>query len=55
MGDKDIREADECRLWKKLQTLKEQAQLPEEIPVLRVFDVLARMDGTGKYSQALQR
>ena len=45
--------ADDCRLWKKLAEFKDLADLPKEVPAVRIFDVLAWMDGTGRYSRAL--
>lgn len=45
--------ANDRRLWKHLAELKASAGLDSAVPVLRVFDVLAWMDGTGNSSKAL--
>lgn len=45
--------ANDRHLWTQLEKLKVSADLPEEVPVIRVFDVLAWMDGTGNSVNAL--
>lgn len=40
--------ANGCALWKRLEYLRGVAGLPDHVPVLRVLDVLAWMDGTGR-------
>ncbi|MDV7090178.1 DUF6308 family protein [Rhodococcus opacus] len=42
--------ADEVALHHRVLTIWEEAGLPEEISALRVFDVIAWMDGTGERS-----
>ncbi|MGA4669601.1 DUF6308 family protein [Propionibacteriaceae bacterium Y1923] len=39
--------ADDCALWNRLISLREDAGLSPAVPVLRIFDVLAWMDGKG--------
>nr|WP_231138045.1 DUF6308 family protein [Rhodococcus opacus] len=40
--------ADDGALHRRLLSLREEAGLPEEISVLRVFDVIAWMDGKNR-------
>lgn len=44
--------ADDRRLWDRLVRLHARAELPAEVSVLRVFDVLAWMDGSGNTERA---
>lgn len=39
--------ANDNALWERLVELRDLAELPEDVSVLRVFDVLAWMDGSG--------
>lgn len=40
--------ANGCEWWKQLEHLHDVAGLPDHVPVLRVLDVLAWIDGTGR-------
>lgn len=46
--------ADDKRLWKFLQDMHREAGLAPAVPTLRVFDVLAWMDGTDQSHLALR-
>jgi|SRR5699024_273703 len=46
--------ADGCARWKRLEYLRSVAGLPDHVPVLRVLDVLAWMDGTGRTAQLIE-
>lgn len=45
--------ADDCRLHRHLHELHAAAELPEAVTTLRVFDILAWMDGTGSSETVL--
>lgn len=45
--------ADDSALWNRLVELHKAADLNKEVPILRVFDVLAWMDGTDNSKWAL--
>jgi hypothetical protein len=45
--------AENNALWNRLIRLREDAGLGVEVPILRVFDVLAWMDGSGNSERAL--
>lgn len=40
--------ADDHKLWERLAGFRRAAELPEDVSVLRVFDVLAWMEATGR-------
>lgn len=46
--------ADDCALWNRLVELHKAAGLSEHVSILRVFDVLAWMDGSRNSEYALQ-
>lgn len=45
--------AEDHALWGQLERLKVQADLPSSVPTVRVFDVLAWMDGTGNSDRVI--
>lgn len=46
--------ANDQRLWRHLRALRTAAGLPESVSTLRVFDVLAWMDGSGNAIRVLE-